>query len=52
MLLLLKMEARHLRLKRLYAKQSVMIKNALCERSIKEIENLAEELSKYKGIKN
>ena len=35
-----------------YAKQSVMIKSALCDRSIKEIENLAEELSKYKGIKN
>ena len=35
-----------------YAKQSVMIKSALCNRSIKEIENLAEELSKYKGIKN
>ena len=35
-----------------YAKQSVMIKSALCSRSIKEIENLAEELSKYKGIKN
>ena len=35
-----------------YAKQSVLIKSALCERSIKEIENLADELSKYKGIKN
>ena len=35
-----------------YAKQSVMIKSALCNRSIKEIENLAEELSKYKRIKN
>ena len=33
-----------------YAK--FMIKSALCNRSIKEIENLAEELSKYKGIKN
>ena len=38
--------------KRSYAKQSIMIKSALCDRSIKEIENLAEELSKYKGIKN
>ena len=35
-----------------YAKQSVMLKSALCSRSVKEIENLAEELSKYKGIKN
>ena len=35
-----------------YAKQSVMIKSALCPRSIKEIENLADELNKYKGIKN
>ena len=35
-----------------YAKQSVLIKSALCERSVKEIEKLAEELSKYKGIKN
>ena len=35
-----------------YAKQSVMIKSSLCHRSIKEIENLADELSKYKGIKN
>ena len=35
-----------------YAKQSVVIKSALCPRSIKEIENLADELSKYKGIKN
>ena len=35
-----------------YAKQSVLIKSALCERSIKEIENLADELSKYKSIKN
>ena len=35
-----------------YAKQSVMIKSALCNRSIKEIENLTEELSKYKGITN
>ena len=35
-----------------YAKQSVMIKSALCDRSIKEIENLTEELSKYKGITN
>jgi flavorubredoxin len=34
-----------------YAKQSVLIKSALCERSIKEIENLADELSKYKGKK-
>ena len=34
-----------------YANQSVMIKSALCSRSIKEIENLADELSKYKGIK-
>jgi flavorubredoxin len=35
-----------------YAKQSVMLKSALCSRSVKEIENLAEELSKYKVIKN
>ena len=35
-----------------YAKQSVLIKSALCHRSIKEIEMLADELSKYKGIKN
>ena len=35
-----------------YAKQSVMIKSALCPRSIKEIEDLANELSTYKGIKN
>ena len=35
-----------------FAKQSVMIKSALCDRSIKEIEILADELSKYKGIKN
>ena len=35
-----------------YAKQSVMLKSALCSRSVKEIENLAEELCKYKGIKN
>ena len=35
-----------------YAKQSVMIKSSLRHRSIKEIENLADELSKYKGIKN
>ena len=35
-----------------YAKQSVMLKSALCSRSVKEIENLADELSKYKGIKN
>ena len=34
-----------------YAKQSVMIKSALCPRSIKEIEDLANELSTYKGIK-
>ena len=34
-----------------YAKQSVLIKSALCERSIKEIESLADELSKYKGKK-
>ena len=46
------MEAGYLRLKRSYAKQSIMIKSALCDRSIKEIENLAEELSKYKGITN
>ena len=35
-----------------YAQQSVLIKSALCHRSIKEIEMLADELSKYKGIKN
>ena len=35
-----------------YAKQSVLIKSTLCHRSIKEIEMLADELSKYKGIKN
>ena len=35
-----------------YAQQSVFIKSALCHRSIKEIEMLADELSKYKGIKN
>ena len=35
-----------------FTKQSVMIKSALCDRSIKEIEILADELSKYKGIKN
>ena len=35
-----------------YAKQSVMIKSALCSRSIKEIDLLADELSKYKGLKN
>ena len=35
-----------------YAKQSVVIKSALCPRSIKEIELLADELSKYKGLKN
>ena len=34
------------------AQQSVLIKSALCHRSIKEIEMLADELSKYKGIKN
>jgi len=34
-----------------YAQQSVLIKSALCHRSIKEIEMLADELSKYKGIK-
>ena len=34
-----------------YAKQSVTIKSALCPKSIKEIENLAVELSQYKGIK-
>jgi len=34
-----------------YAKQSVLIKSALCERSTKEIESLADELSKYKGKK-
>ena len=34
-----------------YAKQSVLIKSALCDRSIKEIESLADELSKYKGKK-
>jgi hypothetical protein len=34
-----------------YASQSVLIKSALCKRSIKEIENLADELSKYKGKK-
>ena len=35
-----------------YAKQSVTIKSALCPRSIKEIEMLADELSKYKSKKN
>ena len=35
-----------------YAKQSVLIKSALCHRSIEEIEKLADELSKYKGLKN
>ena len=35
-----------------YAKQSVLIKSALCNRSIEEIEKLADELSKYKGLKN
>ena len=29
-----------------------MIKSALCPRSFKEIEDLANELSQYKGIKN
>ena len=40
------------KIKLTYAKQSVLIKSALCERSIKEIENLADELSKYKSVKN
>ena len=34
-----------------FAKQSVTIKSSLCERSIKEIEALADELAKYKIIK-
>ena len=34
-----------------YAKQSVTIKSALCPRSMKEIENLANELVGYKRIK-
>ena len=34
-----------------YAKTSVTIKSALCPKSTKEIETLAGELSKYKGIK-
>ena len=35
-----------------YAEHSVLIKSALCDRSKKEIEDLAEELSKYKCLKN
>lgn len=34
-----------------YAKTSVTIKSALSPKSTKEIETLADELSKYKGIK-
>ena len=34
-----------------YAKQTVTLKSALCDRSVKEIETLADELSKFKGIK-
>ena len=35
-----------------FAKQSVLIKSALSDGNLKEIEILADELSKYKGIKN
>ena len=35
-----------------FANQSVSIKSSLCEKNIKEIEDLANELAGYKGIRN